>query len=231
MPVTRYPFIFMNAAGSQRDLETLVHEAGHAMHSFAMKDLELSLFTGYPMEIAEVASMSMELLTMPFRPHFYGETEDLKRAKKHQLDGSLDVLPWVSVIDSFQYRLYKNPNHTIAERDAKFSSLIDTYMPYIDYSDYETFKNKRRQAQLHIYEVPFYYIEYGIAQLGAFGVRKNYMENPEKALNDYKKALSLGYTKKLPELYAAANVPFDFSPARIKEIADFVWEQRERILA
>lgn len=194
-----------------------------------MKDIPLSLFTSHPMEIAEVASMSMELITMPFRGHFYSDENDLRRAKKAQIEGSLDVLPWVSIIDSFQYWLYKNPGHTIAERDEKFSSLVDEYMPRIDYTDYETMQKKRRQSQLHIFEVPFYYIEYGIAQLGAFGVWQNYMADPQNALEKYKAALSLGYMKKLPDLFQTAGIPFDFSPARIKELADFVWSEKEKI--
>lgn len=125
--------------------------------------------------------------------------------------------------------MYKNPQHTIAERGEKFAELMKLYHPWIDRTGYETSQQKRRQVQLHIFEVPFYYIEYGIAQLGAIGVRKNYMTNPQKAVEDYKAALSLGYTKKLPELYATAGVPFDFSPARLKELADFVWSEREKI--
>ncbi len=147
-----------------------------------------------------------------------------------QIEGGLDIFPWISIIDSFQYWLYKNPDHTIAQRDEKFSSLLREYMPWIDYSGYEKFAHKRRQAQLHIFEVPFYYIEYGIAQLGAIGVWKNYMADPKKALEQYIAALSLGYTRKLPMLYETAGIPFDFSPARIKELAEFVWNEREKLI-
>ena len=141
----------------------------------------------------------------------------------------MDTLPWISIIDSFQYRLYKNPQHTIAERDEKFSEIIETYYPWVDRAGYENFEHKRRQAQLHIYEVPFYYIEYGIAQLGSIGVWKNYMADAQKGIEQYIAALSLGYTKKLPQLYSTAGIPFDFSPARIKELADFLWSEREKI--
>lgn len=220
----------MNAAGTQRDLETFVHESGHAMHDFAMKGkIPLHLFREYSMEIAEVASMSMELVTMPFWNRFYSDKTDLLKAHKKQLDGSLDTLPRISIIDSFQYRLYKNENHTVAERDAKFAELLEAYHPRIDRTGYEDFQHKRRQAQLHIFGLPFYYIEYGIAQLGAIGVWKNYLSNPKQAIEKYLNALALGSTKKLPELYETAGIPFDFSPARIKELAEFAWSEREKI--
>ena len=217
----------MNSANTQGDLKTLFHESGHAMHDVLCSRLP-NMFTNYPMEMAEVASMSMELISMGKWGHFYND-HDLQRAKLRQLENLLDVLPRISIIDSFQYRLYKNPTHTIEERDAKFSELLETYEPWIDRSDYKHFEKKRRQPQMHIFEIPFYYIEYGIAQLASLGIRKNYMTNPQEGLEKYKAALSLGYSKKLPTLYETAGISFDFSPARIKELADFVRAEREKL--
>ena len=164
----------MNAVGLQRDVETLVHEAGHAIHSFLSDHLPLSI-KHPPSEVCEVASMSMELLTMDTRSLFYQNPTHLKKAKEQTLSGVIETLPWISVIDSFQYRAYKNPTHSIQQRDEKMQELLATYQPWIDFSDYAIFAKKRWQAQLHIFEVPFYYIEYGIAQLGAIGIWKNYM--------------------------------------------------------
>lgn len=229
MPVSGYSFIFMNAAGTQNDLSTFVHEAWHAFHN-VYTDNMMWIFSNYPMEIAEVASMSMELITMDFWHHFYQDKKDLIRAKIDQVEKCIEILPWISIIDLFQYWLYKNPDHTIEQRDQKFYSLLKEYLTRVDFSDYETFATKRRQAQLHIFEVPFYYIEYGIAQLGAIGVWKNYMTDPKKALEQYIAALSLGYTKKLPKLYETAGIPFDFSPERIKELAEFVSAEREKLM-
>ncbi len=222
MPVTGYSFIFMNAAGLHRDVETLVHEAWHGFHSHYSDAIEMSCFNHYPMEMAEVASMSMELLTMDWWKYFYNNTEDLKKAQIEQLEWSLSTLCWVATIDSFQYWLYKNPTHTIAERDEKFKALLTEYQPWIDYTWMEDIQAKRRQSQLHIFEVPFYYIEYGIAQLWSYGVWKNYKENGQKALEQYIAALKLGYTRPLPELYKIAWIEFNFSPEKIWSLGEFV---------
>lgn len=232
LAVSHYPFIFMNAAGVQQDVVTFVHEAGHAMHSFCIeeKGIPLNIFKDFPIEMAEVASMSMELMSMYEWDSFYSDPADKKRAQEQEIERVLEILPWVAIVDSFQYWLYKNPSHTVEERHAKFKELLDEYKPFIDRNEYEHVQHIRWQAQMHIYDFPLYYIEYGIAQLGAIGVWKNYIEDRQKALELYKTGLSLGSTKKLPELYEAAGVPFDFSPARIKELANFVWSEREKLL-
>lgn len=191
MPVSQAPFIFMNAAGTQRDVETFVHEAGHAMHSFCMKGIPLAGFRDYPMEIAEVASMSMELLTSEYWNIFYPDPVACAAAQKKHIDESVETLPRVSVIDTYQYWLYKNPDHTIAERQQTFAELLKTYQPRIDYTQYPDIATHRWQAQLHIFEVPFYYIEYGISQLAAFGIWKNYVADKQKTLTQYTQALAL----------------------------------------
>jgi oligoendopeptidase F len=229
MPISGYSFIFMNAAWLHRDVETLVHEAWHAMHSVYSSNVSLYCFNNYPMEIAEVASMSMELVTMDWWKHFYSNAEDLKKAQIEQVEWSLATLCRVATIDSFQYWLYKNPTHTIAERDAKFASLINEYQPWIDYSWMENIQAKRWQPQLHIFEVPFYYIEYGIAQLGAYGVWKNYKEHGQKAIEQYIAALRLWYTKSLPDIYKTAWIEFNFSPEKIWSLGEFVLREWKKL--
>lgn len=214
------PFIFMNAAGAQRDLTTMVHEGGHAVHSFLSRDLELTGFKSLPSEVAELASMSMELLTMELWDEFYTNENDLKRAKLEQLESVVKVLPWIAQIDAFQHWIYTHPNHTTAERTEEWLRLSKRFgTGLVDYDGYEAVLESSWQKQLHLFEVPFYYIEYGIAQLGALGVWNNFKKNPAKALTDYKNALSLGYTKSIPEIYETAGLKFDFSQAALEDIS------------
>ena len=224
------PFIFMNAAGQMSDVTTMVHEGGHAIHSFLSHPLELSSFKEYPMEIAEVASMSMELFSMYHWESFFSNPEDLKRAKEHQLERTITIFPWIAIIDKFQHWIYENPTHTIEERTDKWIEILGEFSTNsIDVTGLEEFRKIGWQRQLHLFEVPFYYIEYGIAQLGAIGMWMQYKKNPELALNNYINALSLGGTKTLPELYAAAGLKFDFSPAYIKTLMEFVNEEMENL--
>jgi oligoendopeptidase F len=168
------PFIFMNAVGSQGDLSTMIHEGGHAVHSFLTHDLELTAFKSFPSEIAELASMSMELLTMEHWDEFYDNTDDLIRAKKEQLQGTITLLPWIAQIDAFQHWIYENHKHTAAERTAYWMDLNKRFgTGLVDWTGHEETLASSWQRQMHLFEVPFYYIEYGIAQLGAIGVWKN----------------------------------------------------------
>ncbi|MFT5858863.1 MAG: oligoendopeptidase F [Flavobacteriaceae bacterium] len=224
------PFIFMNAVGSQRDLVTMVHEGGHAVHSFLSRELELTGFKSLPSEVAELASMSMELLSMEEWNEFYTNEEDFKRAKREQLETTLVLLPWIAQVDEFQHWLYVNHAHTADERTTKWNELSSEYgSGLVDYSDYEDIKSTSWQRQLHIFEVPFYYIEYGIAQLGALGVWKNSLDDKEKAISNYKEALSLAYTKTIPEIYSTAGIEFNFSEAHINKLAVFIQEQLNKL--
>jgi len=217
------PFIFMNAAGQMHDVTTMVHEGGHAIHSFLAHPLELSAFKEYPMEIAEVASMSMELFSMDEWESFFDNKEDLQRAKEHQLERVITIFPWIATIDKFQHWVYLNPQHTPEERAAKWYEILNEFSSSeMDFSGLEEFRKYAWQRQLHLFEVPFYYIEYGIAQLGAIGLWMQYKQNKEAALSNYTKALRLGGTKTLPELYDAAGLEFNLSPAYIKKLMDFV---------
>ncbi len=224
------PFIFMNAVGAQRDLVTMVHEGGHAVHSFLSRDLELTGFKSLPSEVAELASMSMELLTMNLWNKFYTNEDELKRAKKEQLESILKIMPWIAQIDEFQHWVYENPKHTVQERHAKWMLISKEYGTGLtDWTGYEEVQSTAWQRQMHLFEVPFYYIEYAIAQLGALGVWKNSMTDFPKAIEDYKNALRLGYTKSIPEIYATAGIKFDFTEEYLKELADFVKVELEKL--
>jgi oligoendopeptidase F len=225
------PFIFMNAAGAQRDVVTMVHEGGHAVHSFLSRDLELTGFKSLPSEVAELASMSMELLTMELWGRFYSG-DDLKRAKKEQLESILKVLPWIATIDAFQHWIYTHPDHTEQERTEQWLRLGERFgTGMIDYTGYEAVRESGWHRQLHLFEVPFYYIEYGIAQLGALGVWRNFKKDPASALSSYKNALKLGYTKSIPAIYETAGLKFDFSKENVQELAALVESELEALQA
>lgn len=224
------PFIFMNSVGAQRDLVTMVHEGGHAVHSFLSRDLELTGFKNVPSEVAELASMSMEMLTMELWNEFYSDNDNFNRAKREQLESILKILPWIAQIDEFQHWVYSNPTHTVSERHAKWSEISKEYGTGLtDWTGFEDMQATAWQRQLHLFEVPFYYIEYGIAQLGALGVWKNSQENFPKAIEDYKNALRLGYTATIPEIYKVAGISFDFTENYLKELAIFVQAELKKI--
>ncbi|HAA12647.1 MAG TPA: M3 family oligoendopeptidase [Cytophagales bacterium] len=224
------PFIFMNATSTVRDMVTLLHEGGHAVHSFLVRELELVDFKSTPSEVAELASMSMELLTMDYWDEYFADEEELRRAKRNHLEDLIFTLPWVATIDQFQHWIYENPDHTVEERLENWNRIFDRFADQAtDWSDLQEHKDYLWQKQLHLYQVPFYYIEYGFAQLGAVAVWKNYKENPEKGLQGYLDALKLGYTKSIPEVYAAAGIKFDFSREYIRELMQFVRQELAKL--
>ena len=230
LPETGAPFIFMNAAGQMSDVTTMVHEGGHAIHSFLAHNLPLTAFKEYPMEIAEVASMAMELFSMDYWDVFFDNPEDLKRAKQQQLERVLTIFPWIATIDKFQHWVYENPNHSVEERTENWRKILAGYTSVaLEVSGLEEYRNYSWQRQLHLYEVPFYYIEYGIAQLGAIGLWKQFKENKDKAINNYINALKLGGTKTLPQLYEAAGLKFSFAPDYISELMLFVQGEMEKV--
>jgi len=227
---TGAPFIFMNAAGQMHDLTTMVHEGGHAIHSFLSHQLTLTGFKEYPMEIAEVASMAMELMSMDYWDVFFDNKEDLHRAKEHQVERVLTIFPWIATIDKFQHWIYENPAHTVDERAENWRRIVNEFTSIaMDVSGLEEYRRWSWQRQLHLYEVPFYYIEYGIAQLGAIGLWKQFKENKGQAINNYMAALQLGGTRTLPELYKAAGLKFSFSPDYISELMLFVQQEMEKL--
>ncbi len=228
---TGVPFIFMNATHALNDMRTFMHESGHAIHAFLTRDLPLNASRRFPSEVSELAAMSMELLSMDHWWIFFDNEDDLKRAKINQLENVLKVLPWIAAIDKFQHWLYTNPRHNRQERQERW---LKTYKEFtsseIDNSELESYAKYLWHKQLHIFEVPFYYIEYGMAQLGAIAIWKNYRENPEKAVKDYKKALELGYTKPIGEIYKTAGISFDFSQSYVAELGKFVQKELESLI-
>jgi oligoendopeptidase F len=223
------PFIFMNATSTQRDMVTLMHEGGHAVHNFLTKDLALADFKSPPMEVAELASMSMELLTMDHWHHFFTNPEDLRRARQEQLEDLMETLPWVATIDAFQHWVYENPTHSVEDRKRVWNRTFDRFADsHTDWSGLETNKDFLWQKQLHLYEVPFYYIEYGMAQLGAIAMWRNYRKDKSRGLQGYLHALRQGNLRSIPEIYAAGGIRFDFSRGYIRELMQFVGEELAR---
>ncbi len=215
LPVTRKPFIFMNAVGLHDDVQTLLHEGGHAFHVFEAKDLTYHAQENVPMEFAEVASMAMELLAAPYLTQDHGgfyTREDAARARVEHLEGIIQFWPYMAVVDNFQHWVYTHTDVASdpAQCDAKWNALWDRFMPGIDYSDFDDIKVTGWHRKLHIFQVPFYYVEYGLAQLGAVQVWSNALQDQAQAVADYRRALALGGTRSVPELFAAAGARFAF---------------------
>ncbi|MCC6909040.1 MAG: M3 family oligoendopeptidase [Phycisphaerales bacterium] len=210
----RQPFIFMNAAGLHRDLITLLHEGGHAFHSMLCADDSLLHYRHYPMEFAEVASMSMELLAHPFLEEFYDQHE-ANRARRQHLEGIIGILPWIATIDAFQQWLYTNPTHTRQQRTQMWRDLDRRFGHEINWSGLDAYLDRGWQRQLHLFGVPFYYIEYGIAQIGALQMWVNYRRDAKQAVQKYQQGLALGGSRPLPELWSTAGLAFDFGPDRM----------------
>lgn len=231
LPMTGAPFIFMNAAGTFKDVCTMLHESGHAVHSFLTHHLKLNTNKRVPSEVAELAAMSMELLTMDAWDVFFKNEEDLRRAKIWQLKKIINVLPWIAAIDKFQHWLYLHPNHSIEERKKQWLNIHQTFSPStINWEGLEDYRGNLWHRQLHIFEVPFYYIEYGFAQLGAIAIWKNYKENPDRTIQQYINALELGYTQPIGEIYKAAGIEFNFSQAYVSELGAFVKKELKALM-
>jgi oligoendopeptidase F len=220
----RVPFIFMNAVGVQRDVETILHEAGHAFHALAAREEDLYAYRSAPIEFCEVASMSMELLGNEFLETFY-TTPEANRARRTHLEGIVNVFPWIATVDAFQHWIYTHPGHTRAERTAAWLDLMTRFGGDVDWSGFEAARANLWHRQLHIFIHAFYYIEYGIAQLGALRVWANSKQDKAAALKHYKEALGLGGSRPLPELFEAAGCKFEFNRATMAPLIQLV--QRE----
>ena len=224
----REPFIFMNAAGMQDDVNTLLHEGGHAFHALAARNEDLIFLRSAPMEFCEVASMSMEALGADHLDVFYANPAEAARAKRDYFEGVVRILPWIATIDSFQHWIYTHPGHSRNARTAEWLRLLDRFGPSTDNLDWtglEDFRASMWLRQLHLFHVPFYYIEYGIAQLGALQLWLKSKENPRQALANYRAALALGGTRPLPELFRAAGIEFDFSERTLRPLMNAVREE------
>ncbi|MEC8548308.1 MAG: M3 family oligoendopeptidase [Candidatus Thermoplasmatota archaeon] len=219
---TGLPFIFMNASGQQGDVETMIHEAGHAFHTMYCSHHELIQDRNYPIEFAEVASMSMELLTQPYWDEFYDSKETSDRARKMHLEAIIGLLAWICRIDAFQHWMYSNPSHTREERSKAWLDLREKYGPRTDWRGFEEDESLFWQTQGHLFGAPFYYIEYGIAQLGALQIWMTQLKDPEKALNDYANAMKLGNTRTLPHLFRSADIRLSFDKEHIGNLVGLV---------
>src|SRR6266581_6131183 len=217
----RLPFIFMNAVGLQRDVETILHEAGHAFHALATRGEDLYAYRSAPIEFCEVASMSMELLGNEFLEEFYAAPE-ANRARRTHLEGIVNIFPWIATVDAFQHWIYTHPGHQRAERTAAWLELMERFGGEVDWRGHEAARANLWHRQLHIFIHAFYYIEYGIAQLGALQVWANSRKNKAGALNDYKRALELGGSRRLPELFARAGCRFEFSRKTMGPLVELV---------
>lgn len=229
----RRPFIFMNAAGMQRDVSTMLHEAGHAFHSMLCVDEPLLAYRSAPIEFCEVASMSMELLTLPHLGGpggFYPDSKDEARARRHQLEESITILAWIATIDAFQHWVYANPKHSRDDRKAYWLELDTRFGRAVDWSGFDDARKNAWQRQTHLFGHPFYYIEYGIAQLGALGLwLRSLEEGPARAIDLYIKGLSLGGSRPLPDLFGAAGLPFDFGEGAVRRIVERVERELEKL--
>lgn len=217
----RLPFIFMNAVGVDGDVRTLLHEGGHAFHALASRTAKIAAYRESPIEFCEVASMTMELFGGAELSVFYNEA-DAKRSYQQLLEGIVLILPWIATVDAFQHWIYTHPKHTHAERSAYWTELMIRFGGNVDWTDYPIARGNSWHKQLHIFLYPFYYIEYGIAQLGALGLWHRYLDDPAGALEAYKRGLALGGSRPLPELFQAARLPFDFSERTLKPVIDAV---------
>lgn len=217
------PFIYMNSVGLLRDLVTMLHEGGHAVHSYLTKDLAIADLKSFPSEVAELASMTMELITMDHWDIFYPNPDDLRQAKLEHLEKIIQALPWIAAVDQFQHWIYENHGHTVDQRNQAWLDCIKSFSTSeINWDGLEANRSQSWLKQLHIFEVPFYYIEYGFAQLGAIAIWRNYKINPTQTIQEYKKALSLGNTRSIPEIYQQAGIEFRFDSTYVSVLADFV---------
>ncbi len=220
----RLPFIFMNAVGLDRDVWTLLHEGGHAFHAFQTRDEAFMPYRSSPMEFAEVASMSMELLGMPHLAEFYSD-DDAHRSARQHLENIIQLLPWIATVDAFQHWIYTTPDHTRQQRRDKWVELMGRFGGIEDWSGFEDARAYGWHRQLHIFEVPFYYIEYGIAQLGALQIWQRSKEDLALALKDYAAALALGKSQPLPKLFETAGIHFDFGEKTIRPLAGAIMDE------
>lgn len=221
--LSKLSFLFMNGVGSDRDVKTMVHEMGHAAQNFLMDSLNLNSKKMIGMEVAELAAMSMEYLTMDKWNIFYPNPDDFRRAQQKQLETSIELLCWAALIDKFQFWLYENPQHSIEERDKAWLDMHSELMgDEYDYSDFELQFRKGWQKQRHIFNYPFYYIEYAFARLGSLAIYRNYCEDPAKTVEQYKSALALGSTGSISDVYETAGIEFRFDSEYVHSIATFI---------
>jgi oligoendopeptidase F len=224
----RLPFIFMNAVGLDGDVRTLLHEGGHAFHALAARGEPLAAYRESPIEFCEVASMSMELLGARGLDEFY-KAEDADRSYRQLLEGIVLILPWIATVDAFQHWVYSHPVHTREERRKAWNAILDRFGGNVDWSGHQEARASSWHRQLHIFLYPFYYIEYGIAQLGALQIWKRALTDRPGAVAAYRRALALGGSRPLPALFEAADVPFGFQEATIAPLMEAVRTELDKL--
>jgi oligoendopeptidase F len=230
----RKPFIFHNAVGIHDDVQTILHEGGHAMHVFESASLPYVQQLQVPMEFAEVASMAMELLASPYlekeKGGFYSKKEAAQALGEH-LERTINFWPYMAVVDAFQHWVYENPQKALdpANCDTAWGKLWDRFMVGVDWSGLDDYKVTGWQRKLHIHQIPFYYVEYGLAQLGAAQIWVNALKDQKKAVADYRHALSLGSTVTLPELYKAAGVRLAFDAETLDAMVNLMEQKIEEL--
>lgn len=225
----RIPFIFANAVGMDHDVRTLLHESGHAMHSFCSRNIPFAFYRHAPMEFCEVASMSMELMADPYLGEFYADPKEAARSVLRHLEDVIALLPWIATVDAFQHWIYTHPNHSRKERAEYWLDLRRRLGGIEDWSGFEEIQAHLWHRQLHIFEYPFYYIEYAIAQLGALQVWKNFRKDKKEGVRLYKQGLSVGGTQTLPEIFKSAGIRFDFSLKMIEPLMEEVGRELESL--
>ncbi len=230
MPISKVSFIFMNATNTSQDVRTMVHESGHAIHYYMIRSFDLESASNIPFEAAELVAMSMELLTMEHWDIYFDDPDHLRSAKIQQLTKTLTTLCWVATIDKFQHWIYLHPDHS---RDERADAWIKIYKEFdstvIDRTGQEEYTNYLWHRQMHIFSLPFYYIEYGFAQLGALAIWKEYRIRPEKTMKNLQQAMKLGNTKSLKEIYKTAGVDFNFSAQYVRDLMNFVHEELDQL--
>jgi oligoendopeptidase F len=223
----REPFIFMNAVGTEGDVRTLLHEGGHAFHTWACRNDPLLAYRHYPIEFAEVASMGMEMLALPHLEEFYGDQTN--RARKRFLENLVRFFPYMARVDAFQHWVYTHLDASSEQRKDHWQQLTRRFSPHVDWSGLEAYDRHSWHRKLHFFEVPFYYVEYGIAQLGALQVWMNSKKDYDHAVALYRNGLALGGSRPLPELFEAAGLKFDFSEKTLRPLIEAVMEEIERL--
>jgi oligoendopeptidase F len=226
---SRQPFIFMNASGVQEDVSILLHEAGHAMHTFEAAGLPFFFQNQCGEEISEVASMAMQLMTSGYLGQdsggFYAP-EDAVRARRQLLVDETSGLGHIAAVDAFQHWLYTDPSAVDRDaRDEQWAALVDRFYVHLDWTSLDDFRRCRWYRTLHIFEVPFYFIEYGIAWLGALQLWRRFLEDPAAATTSYRAALALGGSRPLSELYETAGIRMVFDTGTMRDLARFTEEQ------
>jgi len=227
----RWPFIFMHATGLDSDVRTLHHEAGHAFHLLASRDIPLLELRTPPTEFSELVAMAMELLTVPYLEWFYPRPADRRRAYRERLERTVTLIPWVATIDAFSQWVYTHPGHTLQARRSAWRHNYARFQPSVDWSGYEDVLNCWWHGERHIFLFPFYYIAYAIAAIGALSVWQRARTDYRDAVEMYRRALGQGGQLPLGELFAETGAQFDLEVPSLAPLTSFLTDELELAVA